>query len=181
MDARLIVYSGISGTLRGTQSWAPDNTFFITPLETQIEYTEDNLRFIKLHLPIKDGYSWKGNQYLPEEPYISLYDFQNDNNMQDWDYFYNGDPAPSETIEDQTYNNVLSVEYDEIPDGNLTDTIPMTDTFPATRSYSIEKYSKGIALCTGNMFFGIISRILRCKVQGLRRCIRTTLSPMALF
>lgn len=130
----------------GTQSWAPDNTFLITPLESQIEYTEDNLRFIKLHLPIKDGYSWKGNQYFPEEPYVSLYDFQNDNNMQDWDYFYNGDPAVSETIEGQNYNDVLSVEYNEIPDANLTDTIPMTDTFPSTRSYSMEKYSKGIGL-----------------------------------
>ena len=130
----------------GTQSWAPDNTFFITPLESQIEYTEDNLRFIKLHLPIKDGYTWKGNMYLPEEPYISLYDFQNDNNMQDWDYFYDGDPAPSVTIEGQNYNDVLSVVYNETPDANLTDTIPMTDTFPSTRSYSMEKYSKGIGL-----------------------------------
>ncbi|MBS1575316.1 MAG: hypothetical protein JST09_08440 [Bacteroidetes bacterium] len=130
----------------GTQSWAPDNTFFITPLETQIEYTEDNLRFIKLHLPIKDGYSWKGNMYLPDEPYASLFDFQNDNNMQDWDYFYDGDPQPSETINGQTFTDVLSVKYQEIPDANLTDTIPMTEPFIVERSFLSEKYSKNIGL-----------------------------------
>jgi hypothetical protein len=130
----------------GTQSWAPDNTFFVTPLENQIEYTEDNLRFIKLHLPIKDGFSWKGNMYLPDEPYATLFDFQNDNNMQDWDYYYDGDPQPTETINDQTYNDVLSVKYDEIPDANLTDTIPMTEPFIVERSFLNEKYSKNIGL-----------------------------------
>jgi len=130
----------------GIQSWAPDNTFYITPLESQIEYTEDNLRFIKLHLPIKDGFSWKGNTYMPDEPYASLFDFQNDNNIQDWDYFYDGDPEPSVTINDQTYTDVLSVKYDEIPDANLTDTIPMTEPFVVERSYSMQKYSKSIGL-----------------------------------
>jgi hypothetical protein len=129
-----------------TNSWAPDNTFYITPLESQIEYTEDNLRFIKLHLPIKDGYSWKGNMYLPDEPYAALFDFQNDNNMQGWDYYYDGEPVSSETINEQTYTDVLSVKYDEIPDANLTDTIPMTEPFVVERSYSMEKYSKSVGL-----------------------------------
>lgn len=130
----------------GEQSWAPDNTFYITPLESQIEYTEDNLRFIKLHLPIKDGFSWKGNSYMPEEPYASLFDFQNDNNMQDWDYFYDGEAQPTETINGQTYTDVISVKYDEIPDANLTDTIPMTEPYIVERSYLNEKYSKSIGL-----------------------------------
>ena len=129
-----------------TKSWAPDNTFYITPLDAQIEYIEDNLRFIKLHSPIKDGFTWKGNAYLPDEPYAALFDFQNDNNMQDWDYYYDGDPVPSVAIEDQTYSDVLSVLYDEDPTISPTDTIPMTEAFPATRSYSMEKYSKPIGL-----------------------------------
>ena len=130
----------------GTQSWAPDNTFIITPLDNQVEYTEDNLRFITLHLPIKDGYTWKGNMYLPDEPYAALFDFQNDNNMQDWDYYYDGESASSVSVEDQTYNDVISVAYTETPDANLTDTIPMTDTLPSSRSYSMTKYSKNIGL-----------------------------------
>lgn len=130
----------------GTQSWAPDNTFIITPLDDQAELTEDNLRFIKLHLPFKDGFSWKGNKYLPEEPYASLFDFQNDNNMQDWEYYYDGEPQPSETINGQVYNDVLSVKYDEIPDPNYADTIPMTEPFIVERSFLNEKYSKTIGL-----------------------------------
>jgi hypothetical protein len=130
----------------GTTSWQPDNTFIVTPLDNQIEYTEDNLRFIALHLPIKDGYTWKGNAYLPEEPYAALFDFQNDNNMRDWDYYYDGDSIPTVDIEDQTYTDVISVAYTETPDANLTDTIPMLDTLPVSRSSYMAKYAKNIGL-----------------------------------
>jgi len=66
--------------------------------------------------------------------------------MQDWDYYYDGESASSVSVEDQTYNDVISVAYTETPDANLTDTIPMTDTLPSSRSYSMTKYSKNIGL-----------------------------------
>src|SRR5262245_16587815 len=56
------VYRYIRDTA-GTQSWQPNGSYFITPLQNTAEVVENNLRVIKLHLPIKDGYSWKGNSY----------------------------------------------------------------------------------------------------------------------
>src|SRR5258705_791206 len=69
----------------GLQPWQPaGNTYFITPLTDKMELIENNLRFIKMHLPIKDAFTWRGNTYLPTDPYGSLYNFSNDNDMVDW-------------------------------------------------------------------------------------------------
>lgn len=92
----------------GTQPWVPAGSYFITPLSNQIEVIEDNLRFIKLHAPVVKDYKWKGNSYLSFEPYSSLYVFENDDDMDTWDYTY-------KSINDvfnykqQTLSNVLNV------------------------------------------------------------------------
>ncbi|HVZ57995.1 MAG TPA: hypothetical protein VG870_15145 [Chitinophagaceae bacterium] len=135
------VYRYISDSA-GTQPWTPDQTLFITPVSNQVELTEDNLRYIKLHLPIKDGFSWKGNHYLPTNPYGPLYSFSNDDAMGDWDFTYNGSPAATESIEDQTYTDVLTVGEDD-----ESYNVPVIDPSSyAARTFSVEKYAKSIGL-----------------------------------
>ena len=70
----------------GTGPWVENGTYFITPLTDQVEVIEDNLRFIKLHLPFKLNTDWKGNKYIADRPYASLYTFSNDVGMDEWDY-----------------------------------------------------------------------------------------------
>jgi len=130
------------------QPWTNNGTFFITPLSDQLEVIEDNLRFIKLHLPIKDGFTWKGNKYLPSStcggasgPYCSLYNFSNDDNMSDWDFFYDGDPS-SFSYKGINYSNVLTVEE---ADESLNVPITIPSAY-AARSRAVEKYSKTIGL-----------------------------------
>ena len=126
----------------GTQSWAPDNTYLATALDDQIELTDDNQRLIKLHSPVKDGYSWKGNKYLPEDPYSTFYLFSNDDAMADWDFYYDGSVQSSEAVEDQTYSDVITVRHDD-----ESYNVPIIDESSyAARTYSIEKYSKNIGL-----------------------------------
>jgi len=72
----------------GTQAWAPAGSYFITELFDQVESVEDNLRFIKMHAPIKNDFTWKGNKYLNSNPYNSLYSFTNDDDMDTWDFYY---------------------------------------------------------------------------------------------
>ena len=57
----------------GTQPWSPAGSYFITPTGKTVEVIENNLRFIKLALPITQDFSWKGNNYLPTDPYLSNY------------------------------------------------------------------------------------------------------------
>ncbi|MEO7984239.1 MAG: hypothetical protein ABI688_09170 [Bacteroidota bacterium] len=125
----------------GVTAWQPAGTYLVTVLTDQVEVLEDNLRFIKLHMPIKDGFSWKGNKYFPNEPYEPGYLFSNDFLMQDWDYYYDGE-ASSFTYRGNNYSNVYTVE--EI-DESLN--VPVTSpTLYALRSRAVEKYSKNIGL-----------------------------------
>lgn len=126
----------------GTKSWSPDNTYLATPLFDQIEFTDDNLRFIKLHGPVKNGFNWKGNKYLPEDVYSSFYIFSNDDAMSDWDYYYDGETQATETIENQIYSEVITVQQDD-----EAYNYPIVDESSyAARNYSIEKFSKGIGM-----------------------------------
>ena len=125
----------------GTQPWQQMGTYSVTPLSDQVEVQEDNLRFIKLHMPVNDGFNWKGNRYMPTEPYSSMFVFSNDNNMDDWDYYYDGVPGPF-SHDGRNYENVLSVE--QIDESfNVPITSPSSIAF---RSRSVEKYSKDIGL-----------------------------------
>ena len=72
----------------GTTPWVAAGSYFITPLGNQLEVIEDNLRFIKMHAPIIKDYTWRGNAYLGDAPYSSLFSFTNDDEMDLWDYKY---------------------------------------------------------------------------------------------
>jgi hypothetical protein len=74
--------------LVGTQNWEPYGTYTITQLGDQVEVTEDNFRYIKLHMPVRQDFSWPGNTYLPFNPYDNLFQFSNDDFMDTWNYYY---------------------------------------------------------------------------------------------
>lgn len=109
----------------GTTPWTPAGTYFITPTASTVEVLDNNLRFVKFALPLKQGVTWKGNLFLPFDPYASLYKFSNDLNvrMDTWDYVYtktddvfnyNGTPL----------NDIVTVTG--IDDANYADTVTVT-------------------------------------------------------
>jgi hypothetical protein len=130
----------------GIQPWVSNGSYFITPVSTQLELDqleliEDNLRFIKMHLPIKDGFSWKGNRYLPTDPYGSKYFFSNDDNMENWDFNYDGGIS-SFSYRSNNYADVLTVE--QVDDATNA---PVTNTsLYGSKNRSVEKYAKNIGL-----------------------------------
>lgn len=126
----------------GSGPWQAAGSYFITPLTNQIETVEENLRFIKLRDPLREGFSWKGNSYLPNNPYQALgYSFSVDNSMGRWDYTYDRFDE-SEEINGQTYANVWTVEQIDDQEGD-----PVTrPEFYANRSRFVEKYAKNIGL-----------------------------------
>ncbi|MBK5269714.1 MAG: hypothetical protein JJE22_01750 [Bacteroidia bacterium] len=125
----------------GTEPWVPSGSYFITPLSNQVELSEDNLRFIKLRLPIKDGITWKGNKYISANPYESLYSFSNDDNMEDWDYQFDGG-STSFSFGGKNYTDVYSIE-----EANEAYNIPIVDPNAyASKTRAVEKYSKNIGL-----------------------------------
>ena len=125
----------------GTQPWVSAGTYYITPTETTVEVNENNMRVVKLALPISSGFRWKPNLHLPDEPFGSLYSFQNEFDMYDWDNTY-GNITGTEEINGKTYNNVIVVEG-----VNRASNVPVTD--PGSYGYidyQVSKYAKGLGL-----------------------------------
>jgi len=130
----------------GTQPWVENGTYFITPLTDQAEVIEDNLRYIKLHLPFKLNSEWKGNKYLSDDPYASLYTFSNDEGMNDWDYTLDSFDE-TRSIGGQTVNDVYTIfQIDDALNAPVTD-------FRAGgwRTFATEKYAKNIGLVTRDL------------------------------
>lgn len=123
-----------------TQPWVASNTFLVTLTENSVEYNENNLRFIKLRLPVVQDFSWKGNSYLPTNPYLS-YDFSDADFMNGWDYIYDSIGVPL-TINTVTIDSTLKVAQ---IDYTNNDPLSQPDGY-AERTYSVEKYGKGIGL-----------------------------------
>jgi hypothetical protein len=125
----------------GTQLWGASGSYFITPLATQNEVIDDNMRVVKLHLPIKEGYQWPGNTYLADDPYYPGYDFNNDNDIKAWDFTYDiFEPATS--YRGQNYTDVFTVvQQDDHANAPVTD----VNSY-GFNTLSIEKYSKNIGL-----------------------------------
>jgi hypothetical protein len=134
------VYRYLNDTT-GTLPWVPVGSYSISIVDSGVQVTENNLRVVKMHLPIHNGFTWKGNIFLPTEPYSSLYSFSNDNNMGDWEYFFDGE-ATSINIGTQIINDVYTVQG---PDESLH--IPIIDSSgTSSRTFSVEKYAKKIGL-----------------------------------
>ncbi len=120
-----------------TEAWEPNNTFMVVPTDNSIEYIENNLRFLKLKMPVKQDYSWKGNSY------IDTYTLNSDLiYLDDWDYIYDSINVPL-TINSLTFDSTLKVfERDEFEGDDPS--LPTTQY--ADKTYSVEKYAKGVGL-----------------------------------
>ncbi|RYY54577.1 MAG: hypothetical protein EOO09_13825 [Chitinophagaceae bacterium] len=125
----------------GTSEWVPNGTYMVTDKDKQIEVQEDNLRFLKLQGPVREGISWKGNYQLPDRPYAALgYNIAVVDYMKDWEYYY---AAFDETLEvnGQLYNDVYTVEQE-----NFIDNWPVMAGTAGVNIRAYEQYAKGIGL-----------------------------------
>lgn len=126
----------------GSGEWNANGSYVITPFNNRIELVEDNLRFIKLQAPVREGTTWRGNTYLPTDPYDSYgFNFSNDDDIRTWDFYYQLFES-SYSVNGETYADVWTVEQQDD-----FSNVPVAD--PESYGYksrSVEKYSKGIGL-----------------------------------
>lgn len=120
-----------------SEDWIPNNTFMAIPSFNSLEYVENNLRFLKLEIPIKQDFSWKGNSY------IDTYSINSDlKYLDDWDYIYDSIDVPL-TINALNIDSTIKVtERDEF----LGQDPSIPGTQYAEKTYALEKYGKGIGL-----------------------------------
>jgi hypothetical protein len=116
-------------------AWVPDNTFMAVPTEFSVEFIENNLRFIKLKAPVRNGFSWKGNSYI---------DFTTLNldlrYLEDWDYTYDSLDVKT-TLGALTVDSTLKVAQRNEVIGNPADPNSYSEI-----NFGEEKYGKKIGL-----------------------------------
>lgn len=116
-----------------TTQWLDNATFLVTPGAKRIEFTENNLRFIKLINPVSPSVSWKGNSYINViDDFLRFYE--------NWDYNYDKISEPY-TVNGKTFPETITVNHIDQTDGNPND---KRFFYEVTRSSEV--YAKGIGL-----------------------------------
>jgi hypothetical protein len=122
------------------EDWRPNNTFMAIPTDNSLEFVEDNMRFIKLKLPFREGFTWKGNNYLSDDSYHG-FDFASDF-LTGWDYIYQDVSVPA-AINGINFDTTITVfQRDEF----LGQDPAIPGTQYAEKTFAIEQYAKGVGL-----------------------------------
>lgn len=122
----------------GTQPWVNTGTYYITPTEKTIEVVENNQRVVRLIQPIREGTTWHGNQYLPFDLYSPKFEFDNDDNMDKWEFIY-ASTTDTFSYKQQNLTGVLKVRH--IDEREVVDTVDV-----AGNKAEIPKNSSGVWL-----------------------------------
>ena len=118
-----------------TETWTPDASFMAINDSRQLEFVENNMRFIKLSLPIKEGFSWKGNGYIDTYSINSTVKY-----LDGWNYTYDSLNVPL-SIGRLSFDSTLKVvQQDEV----LGD--PQDPTSYSEINFSVEKYAAGVGM-----------------------------------
>jgi hypothetical protein len=119
----------------GVDAWVPDNSFLSLNTGNTLEFIENNLRFLKLKLPVREGYTWKGNSYIDTYSLNSGVRY-----MDDWDYTYEGVNEPLTLGAFQIDSTITVNQRDEVI-GNPADASAYSE-----KNFSSEIYARGIGL-----------------------------------
>jgi hypothetical protein len=117
-----------------TTQWSDNTSYIVVPLDHSLEMIENNLRYIKLQEPIRENFSWKGNNYINtySEPDLQYLDA--------WEYNYGNVDLPY-SIDTQSWPETITVtQRDEVLG------TPGNTSFYWEVNHSVEVYSKGIGL-----------------------------------
>ena len=120
-------------------AWLSDATFVAVNTGPTLEFIENNLRYTKLAIPIKDGFKWKGNSYIDTYSLNSELKY-----LDDWDYEYDS-VGVRQTIGTFTLDSTLKVNQRDEIIGNPSDPNSYSE-----RNYGVEKYAAGIGLVYRN-------------------------------
>jgi hypothetical protein len=123
----------------GTAPWTPNETYMITPTRQALEVIENNMRFLKLELPIVDGFTWLGNTYIDtNSPYTEA------GYLDGWNYSYDSVGSPF-VVPYGTVSNAITIQQANDSTGSFS------PTEYSAKTYSEEVYGKNIGLIYKNL------------------------------
>lgn len=115
--------------------WQPTYTYMVVATRETVEVIENNNRYQKLKLPLKEDFRWKGNSF------IDTYSVDSDvRYMFDWDYIYKNVDS-SFAISGMPIAQTVTVQQRDELLGN-----PNNKDSYSEHNYSVEVYAKGTGL-----------------------------------
>ena len=120
----------------GTSPWTPSATYSLIPSRESVEVVENNLRFLKLRLPVTEGYNWKGNSFIDTYSSNSEVRF-----MDDWDYTFEN-VSNSFTV----WNNKIVEKTITVNQRDEVIGAPADPTVYSEKTFSKEVFGEGIGL-----------------------------------
>jgi hypothetical protein len=136
----------------GTLPWTPTETYMITPTRQALEVIENNLRYLKLELPVVNGFNWTGNSYIDtrttysDVPGLGNWDYSY---LDGWNYTYDSVGYPF-TVLGGTVPNSVTVQEANDSTGTPSNIV---DSVVSSLTYSEEIYGKGIGLIYKNQIY----------------------------
>ena len=119
--------------------WVPDNTFMAVRTDFTVEFIENNMRFLKLKAPVRNGFTWKGNTYIDTRSLNSNVKY-----LDDWDYTYDSVNV-KQTLGSFILDSTLKVDQRNETIGNPRDPNSYSEI-----NFGAEKYAKGLGLVYRN-------------------------------
>lgn len=117
-----------------TTKWDLLLTYRVSIDSAKISIIENNLRFIKLVSPLREGLTWKGNSFINTSDYTGL------SYLEGWEYTY-GKPNESLLINSLPFNETVTISQKNDTIGN-----PSDRKLYSSIVYSKEIYAKEIGL-----------------------------------
>jgi len=117
-----------------TLPWQTHRVINVTPTATGLEYTEANLRFIKMIFPVANDLQWKGNSLIPAADQDYQY-------FQDWTYSYSN--------QEEAFNNGKVFFDNTVTVNQVDDKVNDPETMPdsyASLTYGKEVYGYDIGM-----------------------------------
>jgi hypothetical protein len=120
----------------GLKPWQSLATFVAIPTRENLEFIYNIMRFIKLHAPISEGYTWKGNSYIDTKSLNTTVGY-----LDEWQYEYKNFRQPFTTFNTTFDTTVTVFQQDETtPPG------PFDRNNYQQRNVGIEVYAKGVGM-----------------------------------
>jgi hypothetical protein len=126
------------------QQWKNSNTFFAVQTDKVFEYTENNLKQVRLASPVGGTVNWQGNSAMGESPFNFV---SNDNDYVSWTFSYSNANQPFAVGNLNFDSTVTVVQYDS-NNNNQTNSA----NFISNYSKSYEVYAKGVGKIFQDLF-----------------------------
>ncbi len=126
-----------------SNTWNNSNTFMAVQTDTKYEYTENNMRQVRLVSPIVDNLTWKGNSAISVSPFQFS---SSDANYLDWVFSYSNVGMPFRVGNQNFDTTITVVQYDSLNNK------PFYVNSLSSYSRSYEVYAKGVGKVFQDLF-----------------------------